>query len=89
MLRRARSTNLALWIMAPKDIMSGREQTGSCTSSTTSMNQAGLVVAEQTWGGGVERAAGVASLWSIRVKALSRGGVERRGTPRTRLRAGG
>lgn len=53
MLRRARSTNLALCTMAPKDIMSGREQTGSWTSRTTSQNQAGLEVAAHTcWVGG-------------------------------------
>ena len=34
--------------MAPKDIMSGRLQIGSCTSSGTSANQAGFVVPPHT-----------------------------------------
>ena len=46
--RRARSTCFAFCTITPNDIMSGRLHTGSSTSSTTSANHAGLVVAAHT-----------------------------------------
>jgi hypothetical protein len=56
MVRRARSTCLAFCTITPKLIMSGLLQIGSCTSSVTSANQAGLVVAAHTCVRGAARA---------------------------------